>query len=68
MNEARGLENLVLAMKHVDAPLHIYGDGNIFDKIKELVGQTSQENKILLKGKVPPGELQRYNGAGLYWN
>ncbi|MEP6513963.1 MAG: glycosyltransferase [Parafilimonas sp.] len=57
VNEARGLENLIVAMKHVNATLHIYGDGNIFEKIKDLVSQTRQQEKIFLKGKVLPENL-----------
>ncbi|MEP6465042.1 MAG: glycosyltransferase [Parafilimonas sp.] len=58
VNEARGLENLVLAMKKVDSVLHIYGDGNMFEKIKDLIQQNNLQHKILLKGKVAPQALQ----------
>lgn len=58
VNEARGLENLVGAMQHVNAVLHIYGDGNIYEKIKDLIRQKKLQNKIILKGKVLPEELQ----------
>jgi glycosyltransferase involved in cell wall biosynthesis len=46
-------------MMHVDAQLHIYGDGNIFRRIKELINQTAQQDKIFLKGKILPGELHQ---------
>lgn len=58
VNEARGLENLVGAMQHVNAILHIYGDGNVYGKIKDLIRQKKLQNKIILKGKVLPEELQ----------
>ena len=57
VNEARGLENLVLAMKDVNAVLFIYGDGNIFDKIKKEIDANHLQEKIILKGKVLPEEL-----------
>lgn len=57
INEARGLENLVMAMKHVNAILFMYGDGNIFDKIKSLVKTNGLQHKIQLKDKVLPEEL-----------
>lgn len=57
INEARGLENLVIAMKNVDAVLLMYGDGNIFEKIKKLIEANQLKEKILLKGKVSPEQL-----------
>lgn len=57
INEARGLENLVIAMKQVDIILFMYGEGNAFDKIKSLITENKLQNKILLKGKVLPQEL-----------
>jgi glycosyltransferase involved in cell wall biosynthesis len=58
VNEARGLENLVDAMQYVDAILHIYGDGNIYEKIEKLIFEKKLQHKILLKGKVIPAALQ----------
>jgi glycosyltransferase involved in cell wall biosynthesis len=70
VNEARGLENLVVAMKDIDAVLIIYGDGNIYKKIEELITENDLERKVLLKGKVVPKELvtiteQAYIGINL---
>ncbi len=58
VNEARGLENLVIAMKDVNAILLMYGDGNIFEKIKRLIAENNLEDKIQLEGKVVPQELE----------
>lgn len=58
INEARGLENLIIAMKDVNAILVMYGDGNIFEKIKALIIENNLENKIQLKGKIAPQELE----------
>jgi glycosyltransferase involved in cell wall biosynthesis len=57
VNEARGLENLILAMRNVNATLLMYGDGNIFDKIKKEVEANNLQGKIFLKGKVLPEQL-----------
>ncbi len=57
VNEARGLEDLVIAMQQVDAILLIYGDGNIYKKIGQLIIENNLEEKVLLKGKVVPAEL-----------
>ncbi len=57
VNEARGLENLITAMKNINAVLFIYGDGNIFDRIKNLITENQLQEKIQLKGKLLPEEL-----------
>ncbi len=57
VNEARGLEFLIPAMKNVEAELHIYGDGNFMDQTKSLIQSNNMQNKVLLKGKVLPNEL-----------
>jgi len=57
VNEARGLESLIPAMKNVGASLHIYGDGNFMEQTKKLISQNNLQDKVFLKGKVLPGEL-----------
>jgi glycosyltransferase involved in cell wall biosynthesis len=59
VNEARGLENLVTAMKDVNAVLLIYGDGNILNKIQKLIKANELQHKIQLKGKVLPKDLYK---------
>jgi glycosyltransferase involved in cell wall biosynthesis len=54
VNEARGLENLILAMKHIDVPLYIYGKGNIFESIAALVKKNNLECKVIIKGMLSP--------------
>ncbi|MEO8711004.1 MAG: glycosyltransferase [Parafilimonas sp.] len=58
VNEARGLENLVEAMKQVDAILHIYGNGNLYKEIENLIEKNDLQNKIILHGQVLPEALQ----------
>lgn len=57
VNEARGLEYLVQAMKWVDCKLIICGDGNYMQELKALIHQYQMEDKIHLKGMLPPREL-----------
>jgi glycosyltransferase involved in cell wall biosynthesis len=59
VNEARGLEYLIPAMKNVDAQLHIYGDGNFMAQLKTIITNHCLEEKVVIKGKVSPDELNR---------
>lgn len=58
VNEARGFEYLIPAMKSVNAQLHIYGDGNFLEQTKELVKNNGVADKVFLKGKVVPSALK----------
>lgn len=71
VNEGRSFETLIPAMKQVQAPLIICGDGNFMEQAKELVQQHGLENKVIFKGKVTPDELrsitrQAYVGITLF--
>ena len=57
VNEARGFEYLIPAMKEVNAPLFIYGDGNFMQQAKEIIRENQLEEKVILKGKVSPEDL-----------
>jgi glycosyltransferase involved in cell wall biosynthesis len=57
VNEARGFEYLVPAMKMVNCKLVICGDGNFMPQLIKLIQEHEVENKIELKGMMPPGEL-----------
>jgi glycosyltransferase involved in cell wall biosynthesis len=70
VNEARGLEFLIPAMKEVNAKMLIYGDGNFMEQAKALITTNNLQDKVLLKGKVLPEELdavtqQAYIGVNL---
>jgi glycosyltransferase involved in cell wall biosynthesis len=54
VNEARGLENLIVAMHHVDASLYIVGNGNIFENITKLIKENNLESKVIIKEMLPP--------------
>ena len=73
VNEGRSFETLIPAMKHVSAPLHIYGDGNFLQQTEQLIRQHQLQENILLKGKRTPLELkeitsQAYAGITLFEN
>jgi len=59
VNEARGLEFLIPAMQHINAQLHIYGDGNYLVQTQQLINQNNLANKVFLKGKVLPSVLEQ---------
>ncbi len=57
VNEGRSFETLIPAMQWVNAPLHIYGEGNFFEQVKEQIAHHHLENKVYLKGKLLPEQL-----------
>jgi glycosyltransferase involved in cell wall biosynthesis len=59
VNEARSFETLIPAMKNVDGKLLIYGDGNFLKETKTLIAENNLEQKIILKGKATPQDLQK---------
>ncbi len=65
VNEARGFEQLIPAMKQIDAVLVVYGDGNFFEQAKALVTAHGLASKVLLKGAVLPAGLSVHT-AGAY--
>lgn len=58
VNEGRSFETLIPAMKQVYAKLVICGDGNFFENTKKLIKQHAVEDKVELRGMVPPRELR----------
>ena len=59
VNEARGFEILIPAMKNVDAQLVVCGEGNFLEKAKHLVAQNGVGEKVIFMGRVLPSELER---------
>jgi glycosyltransferase involved in cell wall biosynthesis len=57
VNEARGFEFLIPAMKEIRQKLVICGDGNFMQQLKGLIAVNKVEDKIILKGMVSPEEL-----------
>jgi glycosyltransferase involved in cell wall biosynthesis len=60
VNVGRCFEQLIPAMKFVDAPLIICGAGNFYDEAVALVTMHGLEHKITFKGYLPPAQLAEY--------
>jgi glycosyltransferase involved in cell wall biosynthesis len=58
VNQGRGLEYLIPAMKYVSCKLVICGNGNFMTQLKKLIAENKVENKIELKGWVAPDRLR----------
>jgi glycosyltransferase involved in cell wall biosynthesis len=58
VNEGRCFESLIPAMHHIDCRLVICGDGNFMPQLKELIAINKLEDKIELKGMMPPATLK----------
>lgn len=58
VNEGRGFEWLIPAMQWVDAPLHIYGEGNFSQQCHQLITKFHVEQKVIMKGTVRPETLR----------
>ena len=59
VNEGRSFETLIPAMKFVDHRLIVCGDGNFMNAAIQLVKENNLEEKVIFRGKIPPGELKR---------
>jgi glycosyltransferase involved in cell wall biosynthesis len=57
VNEGRGFEYLIPAMKTVPYRLVICGDGNFMSQLKQLIKEYEVEDKVELKGMLPPDQL-----------
>ncbi len=73
VNEARGFESLIPAMKMVDCRLVICGDGNFMTQLKELIKENNLGDKVELRGMLGPDELlsisqQAYIGVAVAEN
>lgn len=58
VNEGRGFEFLIPAMKEIEYKLVVVGDGNFMDQLKALIHQHGVQNKVELKGMLLPGSLR----------
>jgi len=59
VNKGRGLNNVVLAMKEVGAPLWVCGNGNFIDEMKMVVDKNNLRDKVIFFGMLEPAELRR---------
>jgi len=60
VNEGRSFETLIPAMKDLDVPLIICGDGNFMQQAKDLVQKYNLADKIIFKCMLLPDELIHY--------
>ena len=64
LNEGRGLEHLIEAMKDVDAELLLAGEGDLSDELRSLTKKLNLENKVEFLGFVKPSELRELTARG----
>jgi len=60
VNEGRCFETLLPAMKKVNAPLIVCGNGNFMEQAKRMVSELELEDKVIFKGYIPPHELKKF--------
>lgn len=58
VNEARGFEYLVPAMKNIPYKLVVCGDGNFMDQLKKLIEENGVQHKVELKGMMLPEDMR----------
>jgi glycosyltransferase involved in cell wall biosynthesis len=58
VNEARGFEYLIPAMKNIPYKLLVCGDGNFMPQLKKLLEENNLQNKVELKGMMLPEEMR----------
>lgn len=58
VNEARGLDWLIPAMKKVNAQLHIYGNGNYLTQTIRLIQTNGLKEKVFIHPPVSPEDLR----------
>ena len=58
VNEGRSFETLIPAMKEIDSKLVICGNGNLFEKVRELIAENDVTDKVELKGYLVPEQLR----------
>jgi hypothetical protein len=60
VNVGRCFEQLIPAMKHVDAKLIICGQGNFYEEAVALAAEHNLQDKVIFEGYVPPAKLSDY--------
>ncbi len=59
VNEGRSFETLIPAMQYINARLVICGNGNFFIGVQTLITKHNVQNKVELRGYVPPEKLRQ---------
>jgi glycosyltransferase involved in cell wall biosynthesis len=60
VNEARGFDSLIPALKHLNLPLVICGQGNYLKQVQQLVATHNLEQKVIFLGQLEPEKLLPY--------
>lgn len=60
LNEGRGIEQLIRAMKGVNLPLVLCGEGNFSTRARDLVKKEGLEHKVIFAGMIDPSQLPAY--------
>lgn len=63
VNVGRCFEQLIPAMKLVNAPLVVCGNGNFYTQALAITAENGLNEKISFKGYIPPSELTAYTKA-----
>lgn len=58
VNEARGFEYLIPAMKNISYKLVVCGNGNFMNQLKKLIEENNVQDKVELKGMMLPEDLR----------
>ena len=59
VNKGRGLDQLALAMKNVDAKLWVCGNGNFMDEMRSVVQSNDLSGKVIFWGMLEPAALKK---------
>jgi len=59
VNKGRGLDNLALAMKSINAMLWVCGNGNFMEEVRSVVQANDLSGKVNFFGMLPPEELKK---------
>jgi glycosyltransferase involved in cell wall biosynthesis len=57
LNEGRGIEQCILAMKQIDAEFRIIGEGDLSEKLRSMVTEHGLKDKVKFQGFVLPEQL-----------
>lgn len=60
VNEGRSFETLIPAMRWVEAPLFICGDGNFMEQARQLAVEYNVTEKVHFQGMITPAKLGSY--------
>lgn len=58
LNEGRGLEHLIGAMKDIDAKLLLAGEGDLSNELRSLTKKLNLESKVKFLGFIKPAQLK----------